>query len=393
MPTLDKDYRASDGLRAGLFLANDARAQDVSAALVPGGITATVNRQTRDGATFLNGVDNGEMMRLDLVVLDLEGQSKPVSLAREVVGRTNPGTPVIAIGNTNDVGLYRSLRQAGVCDYLLQPVSGPALLQAVDLALGRQSQAKNSCTVAFYATHGGCGAGLLAAGTAACIAKKFGRSTLCGDSDFASPSAGNHLGVDKAGELAMLLRAGERLDVYLVQQVARPVRDNLILQNSFDPMYREGAADFETAEKLLEEFDQLHRYQVWRVAGTNALTRAILLHADIVYVVVTGSLASATAGQYIHSWLSENNPRALVSQVYNNISPKSALSPEMLSQVTGRPNRVVIPWKKGLSGEIATNRSLEDQRHCLNREFTKIAQEIVGNVREAPKGLFARWKR
>ncbi len=393
MPTLEKEYRGEDAIRAGLFIASDARARDLSAALAPGGVTAALNRQTRDGSGFLSGLDNGEMMHLDLVVLDLEGQSNPVAVAREVVGRTNPGTPVIAMGQTNDVGLYRALRQVGVRDYLLQPVSGPALVQAVDMALGRETHAKNSCTVVFYATHGGCGVGLLAAGSASCIARRFGRSTLCGDTDFSSPSAGNHLGIDKAGDLSMLLRAGDRLDVYLIQQVTRPVRDNLILLNSFDPMYRESAGDSAAAAKLLTELDELHRYQVWRAAGTNALTRAALLRADIVYVVVTGTIASATAGQYINSWLSENNPRAMVAQICNNVAPRAALTPELISQVTGRQNRMVIPWKKGLSADIASNRSLDDARHSLNREFTKIAQEILGDVKEEPKGLFARFKK
>ena len=46
-----------------------------------------------------------------------------------------PGVTMIAIGDRNDIGLYRDLVQAGVSEYIVKPVTAQLFAQALSAAL------------------------------------------------------------------------------------------------------------------------------------------------------------------------------------------------------------------------------------------------------------------
>ena len=70
----------------------------------------------------------GEQRSPRLLVVDLSGVDLPLSAVNELAEVCEPGVTVIAIGDRNDVGLFRDLINNGVSDYLVKPIT-PALLQ------------------------------------------------------------------------------------------------------------------------------------------------------------------------------------------------------------------------------------------------------------------------
>jgi len=67
-----------------------------------------------------------------VLLLDLSDSPAPIavlSAARTVGGGE---LKIVALGNVNDVGLYRDLTAAGASDYLVKPVSREALAAAVE---------------------------------------------------------------------------------------------------------------------------------------------------------------------------------------------------------------------------------------------------------------------
>lgn len=376
---------------AGLFLSNEALRQDLEPLLKHFNIPVTLYKNTRGKTDFLNDLSPAETGALRLIILDLTEQKDPSGLACEMAARCNFGTAIVALGTKNDVALYRQLLSAGVRDYLLHPVPGHVFVQSVEHIFNQSNTQARACTVAFYGTHGGVGAGLLAAGVASHIAGIHGRSVVCADTDSTSPSLGSHLGVDKPGDLSLLLAAGKRLDGTLLRQALRQLHDNLSLLNSFDPMRDTFTDEENAAELLLETLRRQHRFLVWRVAGSSPLSRQVLLSADIIFLVATGNMASAAIAQTMTDWFAHNNPRAVIHQLFNTVSPHQPLAPAMLEKVTERKNKLVIPWKKNLSKDLALNTPLLKPAHSLHREFACISGDIVGVQVNEKKSLRERF--
>ncbi|MDQ2105958.1 hypothetical protein, partial [Azospirillum isscasi] len=59
----------------------------------------------------------------DLLLVDLSGVADPLAAMEALAGVCDPSVRVIAVGDSNDIGLYRNLRRIGVTDYLFKPLS------------------------------------------------------------------------------------------------------------------------------------------------------------------------------------------------------------------------------------------------------------------------------
>ncbi len=69
------------------------------------------------------------------VILDISDSQSPVADMAALVGVLSEDCIVIAIGETNDVGLFRDLMGTGVSDYLVHPLADGTLHKALDKAL------------------------------------------------------------------------------------------------------------------------------------------------------------------------------------------------------------------------------------------------------------------
>src|SRR4029077_10012731 len=97
------------------------------------------------------------------IIVDISGTDMPASRVYDLAQVCEPGVTVIAIGDRNDIGLYRDLVQAGVSEYIVKPAT-PQLLAK---ALSPQAEAtpisrKLGKVVAFVGAHGGVGTTTLA---------------------------------------------------------------------------------------------------------------------------------------------------------------------------------------------------------------------------------------
>lgn len=58
----------------------------------------------------------------NLLFVDLSGIEDPVARIHELAERCEPSVSVVAIGNRNDIVLYRDLKNAGVSEYFYKPL-------------------------------------------------------------------------------------------------------------------------------------------------------------------------------------------------------------------------------------------------------------------------------
>ena len=105
-----------------------------------------------------------------ILMVDLAESGDPLNDINALAEVCEPGTVVIAIGQINDVRLYRDLVASGIQDYLLKPLSIPHLrdtlvqAQAIFTAPrnGESATAKRHIATAVVGTRGGVGASTIA---------------------------------------------------------------------------------------------------------------------------------------------------------------------------------------------------------------------------------------
>jgi len=73
----------------------------------------------------------------ETLIVDISGVEMAAARIQELAEVCEPGVTVIAIGDHNDVALYRDLVHAGVHDYLVKPISPQALAEALELRPGQ----------------------------------------------------------------------------------------------------------------------------------------------------------------------------------------------------------------------------------------------------------------
>src|SRR6516162_2565423 len=121
------------------------------------------------------------------IIVDISGAEMPASQIHELADLCEPGVVVIAIGDRNDVGLYRDLVQAGVSEYIVKPVTAQLLAKALSSTHGTTEGSpisrKLGKLITVVGARGGVGATTLAINLAWYLANRQNRRVLLLDFD------------------------------------------------------------------------------------------------------------------------------------------------------------------------------------------------------------------
>src|SRR6202012_2481561 len=121
----------------------------------------------------------------NLLIVDLDDTEDPVQALCALAELCPPEMSVIAIGQSNDLSLYRDLIELGVTDYLPKPITSAALERALKRSKRSQGEAENAKAqvITFMGARGGVGTTTVAAGLAWCLAHQHHRSVALVDLD------------------------------------------------------------------------------------------------------------------------------------------------------------------------------------------------------------------
>jgi pilus assembly protein CpaE len=201
----------------------------------------------------------------DLMLLDISGSADPVAALDEIMQLCPRSTRVLVIGSVNDVSLYRALTALGVIDYLVKPVSGEVLHDALAALLDDRGPdgggALQTRVTAFLGTRGGIGTTTIAVATAWYFVHEFHQRAALIDLDLHFGTLALGLDLEPGRGLREALEHPERIDSLLLSSAMSSAGDRLKVlagEESLDETMCFHADGFGPLFELLaNDFDQL----------------------------------------------------------------------------------------------------------------------------------------
>jgi pilus assembly protein CpaE len=175
-----------------------------------------------------------------VLLVDISGVDLPLSQIHILADVCEPGTRVIAIGDHNDVGLYRDLQEAGVSNYIVKPLTRELLAKAIAPKsnsgdMGRAAL-KLGKMVSFVGARGGVGTTTLAANLAWHLANRQSRRVALVDLDLQNGGCGLLFNINPTPGLRDALANPLRLDSLLLDRIMTQVGERLFVLSGEEPL-------------------------------------------------------------------------------------------------------------------------------------------------------------
>jgi pilus assembly protein CpaE len=268
-----------------------------------------------------------------ILVVDLSESGDPLNDINALAEVCEPGTVVIAIGQVNDVRLYRDLLASGIHDYLLKPLNAQALHDALNGALavftspktGDGDTVKRHISTAVVGTRGGVGASTLATSLAWLFSDHHQVSTALLDLDVHFGTAALALDLEPGRGLTDAIDNPSRIDGLFIERAMIRANDNLSILSAEAPISQPLMTDGSAFVQLEEEFRQAFEMTVIDLPR-NMLINFPHLLADVNLVVLACELTLASARDTIRilSWLKTNAAHAHPIIVANKVQSNFA---------------------------------------------------------------------
>jgi pilus assembly protein CpaE len=177
-----------------------------------------------------------------LLFVDISGVDLPLSKVQMLADVCEPGTNVVAIGDHNDVALYRDLQEAGVSNYIVKPLTRELVIKALapkpnSGEMGRAAAAlKLGKMVSFIGARGGVGTTTLAANLAWHLANRQSRRVALVDLDLQHGDCNLLFNTETTPGLRDALANPLRLDPLLLDRIMTRHGERLFVLGGEEPI-------------------------------------------------------------------------------------------------------------------------------------------------------------
>ena len=264
----------------------------------------------------------------NILMVDLSESGDPLNDINGLAEVCEPGTVVIAVGQVNDVRLYRDLLASGIHDYLLKPLSPgqvrDSLVQAQAIFSAPKhsdpSVARKHISTAIVGTRGGVGASTLATSLAWLFSTDHKLPTALLDLDVHFGTGALALDLEPGRGLTDAIENPSRIDGLFIERAMIRANDNLAILSAEAPISAPLMTDGSAFVQLEEEFRQAFEMTVVDLPRNMLINFPHLLaDVNVVLVVTEMTLASARDAIRILSWLKSNAAHARPVVVANKV--------------------------------------------------------------------------
>lgn len=265
-----------------------------------------------------------------ILMVDLSESGDPLNDINSLAEVCEPGTVVIAIGQVNDVRLYRDLLSSGIHDYLLKPLSAAQLRDALVQAqavfsapkAGEAQADKPHVSTAVIGTRGGVGASTIATSLAWLFSNDHKMPTALLDLDVHFGTGALTLDLEPGRGLTDAIDNPSRIDGLFIERAMIRANDHLSILSAEAPINSPLMTDGSAFVQLEEEFKQAFEMTVVDLPRNMLINFPhVLGEVNIALVATEMTLASARDAIRILSWLKTNAPHATPLVVASKVQP------------------------------------------------------------------------
>ncbi|MFN3616325.1 MAG: CpaE family protein, partial [Rubrimonas sp.] len=285
-----------------------------------------------------------------VLLVDLSGVDTPLSAIDELAEVCEPSIVVVAIGDRDNVHLFRELIRAGVADYVTKPLA-PELLDPY-VRRGRAQisadgqPARRGKIVAFAGARGGVGATTLAVGAAWRLANQQKRRVALVDLDMHGGAACVQLGLQPGGLRDALLNH-RRLDAMFMDRTLIRSGERLSVLAEELPLDADAAIDPAALDEVLATLANDYHYVIVDLPRAfGSLHAHVFRAARLRAVIVDRTLPALRDGARLLDAAREHGESALL--VVNDHHPglKSIITADEIARALGRSPDVEIAYDR-----------------------------------------------
>lgn len=328
-----------------------------------------------------------------ILLVDLSESGDPINDINSLAEVCEPGTVVIAMGQVNDVRLYRDLIISGLQDYLLKPINPVMLRDAINNAqtsLNNARQEENGSdrphvSTAIVGTRGGSGASTLATSLAWVLSEQMSLSTGLLDLDVHFGTGALTLDLEPGRGLVDAIDNPSRIDGLFIERALIKANDNLSILSAeasmSAPVMSDGSAFFQLQEEFRSAFDNSIID-----APRNMLIDYPHLAHDLNVVILNTELTLAAARDAIRilAWLGSNAMQAKIIVVANkvNASNNEITRKEFESSIDRAIDFIIPSDPKAATQAAKLGQTLiaASPNSKASNIIVKIAEAILGSV-------------
>ena len=261
-----------------------------------------------------------------VLLIDLSESGDPISDINSLAEVCEPGTIVIAMGQVNDVRLYRDLMMSGLHDYLLKPVSPDVLRDAIShaqVALNAPrvedgAADKQHVSVAVIGTRGGVGASTIASSLAWLYSERMGQQTGFLDLDIHFGTGALSLDLEPGRGLMDAIDNPGRIDGLFIERAMIKGNEKLSILSAEAPIGSPILSDGSAFYQLQEEFKAAFETTIIDLPRSMLIAYPHLLNdVNMIVIVCEMTLASARDAIRLLAWFRSNAPQCQTLVVVN----------------------------------------------------------------------------
>ena len=340
--------------------------------------------------------DLAKMRSPRLLIVDISGVDDPLERVHELAALCDPQVGVIVVGETNDVVLYRSLKNAGVAEYFFKPIVGDVVGHTCNALLNGSVEQMSpgigiGKLVLMLGTRGGAGVTTIATQLALYLANERKRRTVLVDLDLEAGDVALQFGVEPQRALGEVLAHPERIDDLFLERGVTHISDRLDLLASLEPLDDTMHYEEDAVLSLLTNLLRTYRYVFVDLPPHSAIHLPRLMRQPGTCFLISD--CTLTAARDVTRWrtaLGANSVNRTTFHILNKKGADFALPFEEFLHAVGTPPEVVISYRHevGRASVLGANEVMKCR--SFMQELGPALQIISGEGTHAPKRGFLR---
>lgn len=287
------------------------------------------------------------------LVVDISRYDLPLSELNRLAEVSEPSIQVYAIGERNDVGLYRDLLGMGVMDYLVKPITADLARRLLSHephsgAAMSTARLRSGKVISLLGTRGGVGVTSIATHLSRTLLKGNARRRIAYiDLELHGGAAATQLGLPLVNTLGEVLRNSARVDPQYLERTLATADERLFLMSSQHEMGKEPQWPEHALTEIIGMLAQQFHYVVIDLPFTlGALAEEALAMSQVCTVVSDLSVHSSHRLDRLLPYVLTREPIPTVYLLLNQPQPESKGQVERrdFMQVVDQPVIQTLPY-------------------------------------------------